>query len=357
MTREAAVLGVAAAIDGRSVDSASDPDLIVERAIAHRVSGLVLRSEWARGLSSAQSASLAEAVRLGALHAELLDGEVRAVIARLAERGVTPFLMKGAHLARTVYPSPALRPRHDTDLLIRPEDRSVTVDTLSRFGYTRSPTTSGSIILGQLALERRLRADATHFVDVHWRIAAPLLFGQVFDANALMASAVPIPALGPHARGPALERALALACVHLVAHHWHQILLVWLYDIRLLADAIDDQDRERLVEDAVAGRYTVMLRAALMTARRYFESEGLDRAIACVTPRVDDSEPLAALVRDGRRPVDDLWLDLRHAGWADRARLLREHVLPPVQYMRARFGGPVPLAYARRFFRGVRKWI
>jgi hypothetical protein len=357
MTREAAVFAVAAAIDGRAVGSPADPDLIVERAIAHRVSALVLRSDWARLLSTTQWARLGQDARLGALHAELLDGELRVILERLADRGVTPLVMKGAHLARAVYSSPALRPRSDTDLLIRPGDRSTTVDTLLRWGYTRPARTSGSIILGQLAFERRLRADVTHFVDLHWRAAAPLLFDSAFDSDVLTAAAAPIPALGPYARGPAPGHALALASVHLVAHHWHQILLVWLYDIRLLADALGDDQRERLVDNAVAGRYTVVLQAALMTARRYFEGDGLDRAIACVRPRVDESEPGAALVRDGRRRVDNLWLDLRHARWGDRARLLREHVLPPADYMRARFSGPIPLAYAKRVLRGARKWF
>jgi hypothetical protein len=357
MMRHVAVSAAAAAIDGRAVDPFTDPDLIVERAIAHRVSALVLRSDWAKRLSPAQSARLGEDARLGALHAELLDGELCVISVRLAECGVRPLVMKGAHLARTVYSSPALRPRSDTDLLIRPGDRSATVEALLRYGYTPSARTSGSIVLGQLAFERRLRAEVTHFLDVHWRVAAPLLFDAIFDSDVLMASAAPIPALGRYARGPAPGHALALACVHLVAHHWHQILLVWLYDIRLLADALDDDQRGRLVDSAVAGRYTVVLHAALMTARRYFEGDGLDRAIACVTPRVDESEPAAALVREGRRPVDDLWLDLRCARWGDRARLLREHVLPPADYMRARFSGLLPLAYAKRFLRGARRWF
>lgn len=357
MTREAAVFAVAAAIDGRAIDSPSDPDLIIDRAIVHRVSALVARSDWAKGLSASQSARLDEDARLGALQVELLDRELREVLARLAESRVAPLVIKGAHLARTVYPSPALRPRGDTDILVHPRDRSATVETLRGCGYVESARTSGTLILGQLAFERRLRADVTHFVDVHWRVAAPLLFEDVFDTDVLMASAAPVPALGPYARGPALEHALALSCVHLVAHHWHQILLVWLSDIRLLADALDDRDRECLVDEAVARRNTVVLHAAVMTARRYFQSEGLDRAIACISPRVDESELGAAFVRDGRRPVDDLWLDLRHASWRDRARLVREHVLPPPDYMRARFTGPMPLAYAMRVLRGVRKWF
>src|SRR5262249_59236976 len=106
-------------------------------------------------------------------------------------------------------------------------------------------------------LEGGLRADETHYVDVHWRPAAPLMFERAFDIRAIAAAAQPIPAFGSHARGPALPDALALAAVHLVAHHWHQILLVWLEDIRLLADALDERGRRQLVDGAIAGSYTV----------------------------------------------------------------------------------------------------
>jgi hypothetical protein len=357
LTLEAAVFAAAAAIDERDVDAACDPAVIVERAVLHRVSALLARSAWARSLPPAEAARLEEDARLGAVHAAVLDRELAHLLARLADRGVMALVTKGAHLAHAVYPLPALRPRADTDLLIEPADKAATADVLGACGYSRSGRTSGAVILGQFEFERRLRGDVTHYVDVHWRPAAPLMFERAFDIRAIAAAAQPIPALGPGARGPALPDALALACVHLVAHHWHQILLVWLRDIRLLADAIDERGRRQFLEGGIAGSYTVLLDAALRTARLYFESCGLDQAIASVAPHVNDAEPAAALVRDGRRKADDLWLDLRHAPWRQRARLLREHVLPPADYMRARFGGPVPLAYAKRFLLGVRKWL
>jgi hypothetical protein len=357
LTLEAAVVAAAAAIDGRDVDAACDPAVIVERAIVHRVSGLLAQSGWARSLTPAEAGSLGEDARLGALHAAVLDRELEHLLARLADRDVVPVVTKGAHLAHAVYPSPALRPRADTDLLIDPGAKARTAEVLTACGYSPSARTSGAVILGQIDFERRLRADVTHYVDVHWRPAAPLMFEHAFDLRAIAAAATPIPALGPHARGPSLPDALALACVHLVAHHWHQILLVWLEDIRLLADAIDERGRRQVVDGAVAGRYTVVLDAALRTARLYFESDGLGPAIAAVAPHVDDAEAASALLRAGRRKVDDLWLDLRHAAWGQRAKLLREHVLPPADYMRARFGGPAPLAHAKRLFLGVRKWF
>jgi hypothetical protein len=357
LTLQVAVFAAAAAIDGREVDPACDPAVVVERAILHRVSALLVRSTWAQSLPRTTVARLEEDARLAALHGALLDRDLEHLLGRLADRGIAPLVVKGAHLAHTVYAAPALRPRTDTDLLIDPADNTRTVDALAACGYVRSARTSGAVILGQFGFERRLRADVTHYVDVHWRPAAPLLFDRAVDIRAMGADARPIPALGSHARGPSLPDALTLACIHLVAHHWDQVLLVWLEDIRLLADALDDEARQHLVDRAASGSYTVVLHAGLRTARRYFESAGLDRAIAAVAPRVNDAEPASALIRDGRRKIDDLWLDLRHGPWRQRAQLLREHVLPPADYMRARFGGPVPVAYAKRILRGMRHWF
>lgn len=357
LTLEAAVFATAAAIDGRDVDAACDPAVVVECAIVHRVSALLAQSGWSRSLPPAEAAKLEEDARLGALHGAVLDRELEHLLATLRDRGLTPLVIKGAHLAHAVYSSPARRPRADTDLLIDPASKFRTTEVLTAHGYSRSARTSGAVILGQFEFERRLRSDVTHYVDVHWRAAAPLVFERAFDFRGLCAVAAPVPPLGPHARGPSLPDALALACVHLVAHHWHQILLVWLYDIRLLADAIDEQGRRQLVDRAIAGSYTVVLNAALRTARLYFDSAGLDQAIAAIAAHVNEGEAASALTRDGRRKVDDLWLDLRHAPWRARAQLLRDHVLPPPDYIRARFGGPVPLAYAKRVLLGVRKWF
>ena len=45
--------------------------------------------------------------------------ELVRVLESLAQSGIAPLLLKGAALAYSLYPSPALRPRADTDLLIR----------------------------------------------------------------------------------------------------------------------------------------------------------------------------------------------------------------------------------------------
>jgi hypothetical protein len=357
MTLEATVLALGAVLDGRPSAECA-PEAIVEQAIRHRVSPLLARTAFARQLPGALADILAEDVRLKALHAAVLDDELRRLLGALRQYGLTPLVTKGAHLAHTLYPAPHLRPRADTDLLIAVADRRGMREALAAAGYVPSDATTGSLILGEFAFERRLRGGVVHYVDVHWRAAAPLVFERAFDVRRLAAQARPVAGLGPDARGPALHHALALGCVHVVAHHWDTLLLLWLYDLRLMAEALDAEGRRAFVDAAIEGRYCDLAYCALKTTRLYFESAALDALIETLAPRADGREPSAVLTHSGRRPVDDLLLDLRGTGWRGRFTLLREHVLPPPAYMRAAFGDwPLPIAYTIRLLRGVRRWF
>jgi hypothetical protein len=73
-------------------------------------------------------------------------------------------------------------------------------------------------------------------------------------------------------------------------------------------------------------------------------------------------EPSAVYLGNGLRPIDVLFSDLRAlSSWRARARLLREHVLPPSGYMLRSYGvssrALLPVLYADRVVRGARRWL
>jgi Uncharacterised nucleotidyltransferase len=341
---------IAAALAGGDA-AALAPDAI-ETAIVQGVAPLVAAA--APALDAASRARLLDHVRASTIHGAALDEELRRLLPALARNGRAPLVIKGAHLAHTVYASPSLRPRGDTDLLILPGHRDEVIAALRAAGYSPAPLTSGTLILGQFLYQRMLGPGVVHYVDVHWRAAAPLVFGEAVDLTSMMAASVPIPGLGPAARGPAPHDALALACIHVVAHHWPDASLRWLNDLRLLSGALDDDGRARFAGAACAGRYREVAICALDRVRALFPSPALDAALGALgrTPAAD--EPSAALTRPCRRPHQDFLLDLKVAGWRRGPTLVREHLLPPPSYMRMAFAGtPLPLAYATRLVRAV----
>lgn len=287
------------------------------------------------------------------------DRELTRVLAHLAAGGVSPILIKGAHLAHAIYPSAASRPRGDTDMVIAAEEEPLLASLLQGAGYRRMVHVRGTLILGQCHFLRTDDLGLVHALDVHWRVAAPLVFRHVLPAAVLRASRVAIPSLGPHAWGPSRPHALLVACVHLVAHHRAEPILLWLDDIARLVDGLGDDDVNVFLDTAEAAGILSVCAAALDRAQGSFDGPAIGSLAEKARARgAGRAEPSARLLR-ATRPIDDAWLDLRTAeSWRERVTLLREHLLPDPEYMRATSapGGWLPLAYARRAAFGIRKW-
>jgi len=326
--------------------------------VAERVAGR-------RGLP----ADLAEAVRVEARRAAAVDlvreAELRLVLETLSAASVAPLLMKGAQLAYTHYARPDLRPRLDTDLLIAEDDRMRAVEVLEAHGYEPAPQVTGELVISQTCLVKRREGAILHAVDVHWRLANPRVFAEALTYGELAQSAVPVPRLSPVARGLSDVHALLLACVHRVAHHFDAVHLIWLQDIHLLASTLSaTQWREFAGLAADRGLASVTRRSLtraqqLLGTRVPAEVDGILRARA---DRAD--EPTSAYVELTPRSRNEMQVflsDFHALPWRLRVRLIRQHVFPPAQYMRGVYAPesrvPLYLLYARRAFRGARKWL
>jgi hypothetical protein len=327
---------------------------LFDAAIAEGVAALLADSP-AIALLGDERDRLREHARADAIRLAALDAELGRVLEALSRDAITPLLLKGAHLAYAVYPRPWLRPRTDTDLLIGAADRDRVADALSGCGYVPAVHVRGRLILGQCHFARIDRSGIASYLDVHWRVGAPLLIDRVLPSRLFFETATALPALGPHARVPDLPLALLLACLHLAAHHRSNPRLVWLYDLRLLADALDEEKRRAFVALARRAECCAIAAHALDASRRLFDSVALHDLAARLSAQPPRREASAALLRVNR-PAGALWIDLRAAGWRDRALLLREHLLPDREYMSTR-SGPLPLAYAVRAATGARRWL
>ena len=346
---------VTAVLNGADLPRDVAPEAIIHSAIAHGVGPQLGMSDVARHLRGDPAELLAESARLDVLHAALINDELRRVLDALRAAGLTTIVVKGAHLAHTVYARPHLRVRSDSDLLIDGRDRDAVERVIRACGYARPTHVRGRVILGQFHMVRQDRSDVTHALDIHWRVAAPLLVERLLPARAVIASARPIAPLGPGALGPSLPHALAFACLHLAAHHWPEPDLLWLYDLRAIAEAMPSDDAEAFAALGRGGGFAALAAAVLRVARETFPSARLDALIASLP--ADPTEPALALLAS-RRPLDGLRLDFRYATAAERFQLVREHLFPDRDYIRATDpGAPLAAAYARRIALGARRWI
>lgn len=345
----------------------TDPDYQadwVSVALHHRMLPLVARalragdrlSEWPDGLRSALVQAAREATLVEPFRAE----EIRRVVAALVAAGVRPLLIKGAALAYTHYPDPALRPRCDTDLLVDAAARSLVERVMRESGYAAVPGIAGRRVTYQAQYQQIDDRGVRHAWDVHWKITNTQLFADVLRYEELQSRARPVPALGDAARAPGDLDALLLACIHRVAHHNDDRDLLWLYDIHLIAGAMSLDGFDTLEQLAAQKRLRAVCARGLSLARDRFGTEVPAALLGRMTGA--DREASAQFVGGRMRRVDVLIADLRALpGWRARLELLREHLLPPASYMLERYAlssrALLPALYAHRILAGARGWF
>ena len=357
---------LAAVLRGDEVPAAAiarfDPHRFCAEAVSHGVLPLVAdRLAERSDLPDALQTLLRQKAGEAAVADLLGEVELKRLVAELDSAGIGALIIKGSHLAYSLYPRPDLRPRLDTDLLIEPGARARTYGILTRLGYERAGKVSGDLITRQSFHVKRRQGAAVHSVDVHWNLNDPVVFADVLSYEELAARAVTIPALGS-ARAPCDVDALVIACVHRVSHHLDSMRLNWLYDIHLLARRLGEREWHDFVELAVNRKIAAVCRRSLDRAIVCFRTPVPDAVITRLRAAETTSSEITAGYLSARPQAQALADDLRTLRtWRERVTLLRENLLPPAHYMRTVYapssGMPLPVLYAWRILHGARKWL
>ena len=326
---------------------------LFETAERHGVAPLV--AERLRG-SGAVSADVVARLRRDAAADLIREAELVRAVEALHAAGVPALVFKGAQLAYSCYPRPELRPRLDTDLLVRADDRERAHAVLLDLGYERTEQFTGDLVAYQANYSIRRDGQVAHVVDLHWRLANPQRFARMLTPDEAFVAAQPLPRLSAAARGLSPAHAMLVACVHPSAHHAGAARMIWSWDVHLLAHALSAYEWATFAALAVDRGVAAECAGSLAHARAWFGTP--------VPPSIDGLLGVASEhdVRPPQRHVSVVLSDLRHIGsWRERLQLMAQHLFPPQRYMRQVYapasGAPLPVLYVRRMIRGARKWF
>jgi hypothetical protein len=301
--------------------------------------------------------------RQSRVHAAVLTDAVRvrelvAVLRALDDAGTKPLVFKGAALAHTHYAQSWHRPRLDADILIAPDSRERVFATLTGLGYERGALISGELVMYQAPFGRLDRLGIDHALDIHWRIANPQAVSLALTHGELVERSVVVRVEGYPIRVPSPVDALLVACVHRMAHHSDLDLPFWIEDIHLLASRFAAPDWQTFVERAAGRSVRAICLQGLRRAEEEFHTVVPGDVVTALSGVHD--EPSAVFLRSDLRPIDRLSADLRALGPVAAARLVREHLFPPADYMQAKYGIRsrvwLPAYYASRALTGIGKW-
>ncbi len=329
-------------------------DRVLERAQFHGVAALVqLRlgphAPGALREPLRQCAVLAAAVELARRH------ELARLLVALAAAGVPALLLKGVPLAHSLYPQPYARPSLDADLMVAPQLRRRAREVLLAQGYQTTRFQGGELVNAQAAYWRPLTAEVPMLLDLHWRISTSPLFAHVLTFEWLRSRARPLAALGPAAFGPAPVDALLHACVHRAgvfaqgSEAQRADRLIWLYDIHLLAAALDERGWSEFIELAAQYKLRAVCRQALEAAGHWLGTH-VPGAVQAALAETRD-EPSLALLGGGALRLK--WAEFSGLpSLGERLTYLRETALPPPAYLLDRYRTNrrwlVPALYVRR---------
>jgi hypothetical protein len=291
----------------------------------------------------------------------LREEALRQALDALAAAAIPVLVMKGSALAYSHYPSPSLRPRCDSDLLLPDRHQAGRAwEVLRALGYRRAAGVSGELAATQFSCALPVAGGKGGFaLDIHWQLNNQQRFARAFRFDELAAAAIPVAPLGPHARALAPPHALLLAALHRIghAHEGSADRLIWLYDIHLLAAGLDSAQWDELATLAAARGLAKVLLDGLRRSAELFATPLPEESIARMGAAAATEDISLEAFRGRFRREWDNWQTL--SNWGERGRFLREHLFPPAEYLLQRHGVRsrlwLPWLYWRRAWVGLWK--
>ncbi len=176
----------------------------------------------------------------------LILGELRGIIAKFQQAGIVVLVLKGAHLAFTIYPEAALRPMSDIDLLVRAEDLPAAEAALASCGYYPSQASVSERLNRQQGHHLHLikGGGASAAVELHWELLAGKADQRQVDAGWFWerVESFNLPDGGAHAQGLDPTANLLYLAAHLfLKHQGGSDRLLWLFDIASLLERRGDE--------------------------------------------------------------------------------------------------------------------
>lgn len=206
--------------------------------------------------------------------------ELGVILTALRAQNIPVIVLKGAHLAATVYPHPALRSMNDIDLLFHPTDVASAVEVLHALGYQpAAPIEWTNYLTIAQHLPRFGKPNVVAGVEVHWTITRP---DQVYSIaqDGLWARATPVTLAGVAVFGLCPEDLLLHICEHATYHHHCLQRMRFLCDIdALVRHYAQVLDWAQVQQQAQAYRWAKGVHLALLLARQLLATPVPDTVI------------------------------------------------------------------------------
>ena len=324
-------------------------DALLVEARAHGV--LALLGHWPQTQEALFAHSQhAQTARAEHARTAMVDALHRAALSELstafAFAAIPGLVIKGAALALSHYPSPGLRPRVDTDLLIEPAQQARAHQILLNAQWQPLASNFSALVLPERSYQKRM-SGALISLDLHWALSSRPLLARALPFATLNKNSVTFDG-STHWRMPCAVDALLIAALHRIGHHRDQERFIWLYDMHLLWQAMTPEQQEQTLSRAAQLGLSAILLDALVPSQILFHTEISDTQLMQL--QSIKNEPGATLLQN---KLSDFAFDWRFASWRERYALIQQRIWANPEYLRSRFAAKqAPIGWLQ-----LRRWL
>ena len=301
----------------------------------------------------------------------------KAIVTKLVEHfastGISCLFMKGTANAYSIYDDPALRPRGDSDVLIREADLEEARDVLEVLGYER-----------EMALDRRFRSTTfqetwifefnegnTHCIDLHWQVFGAQVFADILPAERSFKNAEPLLKLSSHAKTMSGVHRLIHGCINRRSHESIGVYvgntqifsgdrLCWAMDFHLLARSFSTTHWKEFVDEVVSTNIAPVCLDGLNFARKMLNTPVPDNVLQALSAQPEKCR--VSNYYDSTGGLSRALLDLQSTpGLAAKVRFAIARIFPSRAFMTSQYPNlshqPTAILYARRVIKGVASQI
>lgn len=250
---------------------------------------------------------------------------------------IDPIILKGWVMAYGYYPQAYLRPMGDLDILINEQDARIARRQLEAIGYKLQNSNFGSMANSQFVMSKRISDHTMLNIDIHTRLFNRPALQSLLGHSQLKAEAVRLDISQANPLAPGPVHGLVHSCLHLLAHHYNSRKLIWLYDIKLIADRLDEKQQATLLRFSEEHRIAKMLHAALVSSNQAFSlnNNRLIEALSCQCKQQNGNDhPATSLLQTQNRLTMMFrdWQQLQNN--RQRRQWIRQNLLPSKQFMK-----------------------
>ena len=330
---------------------------IIERMDHHGVTMLALE---AGALDDNIITQLESRKALMIANSELKTRGLNKVFKNFKEAGLRKcILFKGSALAHAFYPKPWLRPSTDSDCLIEPEDRLKYESALTRLQFKKLFAIEGELVSYQSTFVRKLTKQSTLALDVHWRVNNRQVLAKTYTLDELSERGMTAESLNHSVIIPSAVDSILLACIHRLGHHANDERLIWLYDIHLLANTLEEDDWEELCLLCEDKQIAAITMDALLVCEDLLGThieESCKQTLSKLAKRDEPSKLVLnrnasewQLFKQDLQSLDNIQL---------KAQLLKENLFPSSEYIRQSMETDnLAKGHGKRLLRGIKRVI